>query len=152
MIRKRTFIIGAILSTALFIIGFMSWGGIFITLLPEIDGVYITDDPGGVQFRSNLLLGFTLALIPLATIFIWKLGPVSSPGKRTLSVAIIVTGIIFSVFLRRELLKFVAVPIDYNIRLEIPLEQVKFDFYALVGLIVGSVLAWLILKDKKIST
>lgn len=148
---KKSILIASLFAIGLFVIGFLTWGKIFIALLPEIDGAY-TFTSMSHEFKSTLLIGFTLALIPIASIWIWKVGPIVSVQRRVLCILMMLAGIFISVFLMRELIKFVAVPIDYNVRLQVPIEQVKFDVYALVGLIIGIALAWLLLKEKKIST
>ena len=147
---RRTIIISGILAITLFIVGFLSWGKILISILPELDGGSYQRLELFSGFTSCLLFGFTLALIPIGSVWLWKAGSIISTRKRMLSILVMVAGMIISVFLRRELIKFVTVPIDYNIQLNVPIEQVKFDFYALVGVILGGVVAWLLFREKKI--
>jgi hypothetical protein len=150
MISNQTRIIGGIVSIVLFIVGLMCWGRIFAWLLPKAGDVVWQMEHLSDGFRSSLIFGLTLALIPVGAILLWKFAPINRPGKRAISICILLAGIVLSIYVRRELIEFVSVSPIPDIKMHVPVSQAKFDIYALAGLISGCAVAWLLLKEKRV--
>lgn len=161
---KQAVIITFILSVGLFFIGLYTWGRFFDLILPIVGNVkYLSTSMTG-QFRYSMLFGLTLALIPVATILIWRFAPVFSKQGRILTVCIIILAMTLTVFSRREIIKAKATNLqtttilDYSdpsnpqqktIESGIPIESLNFELFALAGLIVGSLIAFFSLRQNK---
>ena len=163
-LSKQAVIIAIILSVALFFIGLYTWGNFFDLILPIVGNVkYLSTSMTG-QFRYSMLFGLTLALIPIATILIWRFAPVFKKQRRVLTVCIIILALTVAVFARREIIKSKATNLqpttilDYSdpsnpqpktIESGIPIETLNFELFALAGLIVGSLIAFFSLRQNK---
>src|SRR5262245_26499516 len=101
----RTLISTIIISIVLFIIGFYTWGRFLEFILPAVGNVTYYATSFGTDFRNSLLFSLTLALIPLATILIWKLAPVINKQRKVLTVCVILLSMIALVWTRREIIK-----------------------------------------------
>lgn len=145
----KTLIATGITAILLFIIGFLTRDYLFSLCIPDMEYITFSVTSINSQFNMLLLFSFTLAFIPIAAVLLWKFAPVVSSMRKTLSVIIIILGMITSVFIRRELIKFADYSIDSNIKSLIPIQQLQFEFYALVGLIAGCVAAYVLLREKK---
>ena len=160
---KQTTIIAIILSVMLLIIGFQIWGSLFILILPIVGDVKYFATALGSEFRYSLLFGLTLALIPIATILIWKFAPIFTTGRKLLTIGVIVLTITSAIFIRREMIKSQArnLPLttflDYSdpnnprqktIESGIPISTLRFEEFALGGLVAGSFIAFFLLKEK----
>jgi hypothetical protein len=105
-LSTSTIIIAIILSIALLFAGQYSWGSIFIALLPIVGDVKYFETSLAGQFINSLLFSLTLALIPIATILIWKSAPILKTQRKILTVFIIVIAVTFSVIARREMIRY----------------------------------------------
>lgn len=132
-------------------------------ILPVVDNVkYLTTSMTG-QFQDSLIFSLTLALTPIATILIWKFAPVFRTQRRILTACIIILAMTISVLARREMIKSQArnlqpttvidysdpdVPTNKSIEALIPLPTLKFEIFALIGLIGGGIISYFSLKEK----
>ncbi len=159
----RTIIIAIILSIALFFIGQYSWGDIFITILPIVGNVKYLETSLNGQFINSMFFSLILALTPIVTILIWKFAPIFNTQRKILTVCIIVLTMTASVLVRREMIKSQAkhlqptTVLDYTdpanpqpktIESGIPVSTLKFELFALAGLITGSVISFFSLRQK----
>lgn len=161
---KQTVVIAIIVAVVLFFVGLSTWGKLLALLLPIVGNTkYLSTSMAG-QFRNSILFGFTLALIPIATIFIWRFAPVFKPQRRVLTGCIIIVVMTISVLVRREMVKLKATnlppttTIDYSdlsnsqsraIESGIPIETVKFELFACAGLVIGGIIAFFTLRENK---
>ncbi len=162
-LSKQTIIIALILSVVLFFVGMYTWNSLFMLILPIVGNIKYVNSSLNGPFLISMLFSLTLALIPFATIIIWRFAPVFKTQRKILTVCIIFLSIIVSVLVRREMIKSKARnlqpttvldysdpanPISKSIYMDIPISSLKFEYYALVGLIAGSIIAYLLLKEK----
>ena len=162
-LSTQTIIIAAILSIVLFVVGWYSWGDIFIALLPIGGNVNYFETSFSGQFSNSLLFSITLALLPIATIFIWKFAPIFRTHRKILTLCIIVIAMIVSVLLRREMIKYRArhlqptTILDYadpsdprpmTIETGIPVSTIHFEIFTFGGLVLGSLISFLSLRQR----
>lgn len=160
----RTIIITIILSIALLFTGKYLWVDIFFTLLPIVGNVKYIETSLHGQFINSIFFSLTLASIPIVTILIWKFAPIFYTRRKILVVCIIVLTMTASVLVRREMIKSQAkhlqptTVLDYTdpenpqpktIESSIPVSTLKFELFALAGLITGSVISFFLLRQKK---
>lgn len=158
-----TIIIAIILSIALFCTGQYLWGNIFIALLPIVGGVKYFEASLAGQFINSLFFSLTIALIPIATILIWKCAPIVKTQRKVLTVFIIVIAVTVSIIVRREMIRYQArqlqswTVLDYTdpsnpqpkaIECGIPVSKIYFEVYAFAGLVIGSVISFLSLRQR----
>jgi hypothetical protein len=158
-----TIIIAVILSIALFLAGMQYWGSIFTSLLPIVGDVTYTSNSLTGQSMDLLKIGLILASIPIITILLWRFAPVVKTQRRVLVACIIVLAMIISVIGRREIIKSrarnlqpteiidfsdLANPTPKLIKTGIPVSSLKFDLFALIGLIGGSIISYFSLREK----
>ena len=164
-LSTRIVVVAVILSVALFVIGTYSWGDIFTALLPRIGNTGYLDTNLTGRFSSSTLFGLTLALIPIVTIVIWRFAPVVNAQRRILTVCIIVLAIIASVQIRREMIKLQArdmqstIVLDYSDPVQprpqaitngIPVSNLKFEVFALAGLLAGAIISFFSVRQKNV--
>lgn len=160
----RTIIIAIIVSFALFIFGHYIWGDLFIALLPVVGNVNYIDNSLTGQFIDTIWFSLTLALIPMATILVWRFAPVFKRARKFLTVFFIIITMTVSLLIRREMIRNEAkqlpptAVLDYinpdkqqstEIIRGIPVSTFHFERYALAGLITGSVIAFAVLRQKR---
>jgi hypothetical protein len=159
---RRT-ILTIISSIILLIIGFYTWNSLFTLLLPKIGEVKYLSDSFTWGFRSSLIFGLSLAIIPILLSLVWKLTPVKNTQSKLLSSGIVLFVMAASLFSRREMIKFRAknlMPemgsfysdhgelIQKPILVGIPLDSLNFEYYALIGVMVGCIVSFLMLRKK----
>lgn len=159
----QTIIITIILSVVLFFIGQYLWSDFFISILPIVDNVDYFDSSLNIHFINTIVFSLTLALIPITTVLIWKYAPVLKTQRKFLTVCIIILAMTFSVFVRREMIKYQAnhlqptTVLDYTdpanpqpktIKSGIPVSTLKFELFTLVGLVTGSIISFFSLRQK----
>jgi hypothetical protein len=161
---KQAVIIAIILSAGLFFIGLYTWGKFFDLILPIVGNVKYLSTSMTWQFKYSKLFGLTLALIPIATILIWRFAPIFNKQRRILTVCIIILALTVAVFSWREIIKAKATNLQPTTILDysdpsnpqpktfesgIPIESLNFELFALGGLIVGSLIAFFSLRQNK---
>lgn len=166
-LSKQAILTAILLAVVLFVIGYFTWYKFFELVLPDIGNVNYITTSFTEAFRNSLLFGLTLALIPIATILIWKFAPVITPDKRIFTVCIIIFAMIVSVYGRRKMIVTEAknlqtmTVLDYTnpsfpesrtIESRIPVSMLYFELFALGGLIAGSVFAFFAMRQKNIQT
>jgi hypothetical protein len=159
----KTTIITIILSVTLFIVGFYTWNSFFMLTLPIVGDVKYFETNLGSGFRNSLLFSLTLALIPIATVLIWKIAPVLVTQKKFLTIGIILLVMTLFVVTRREMIKYQARHLqpmnvlDYSdpanpqpktIESGIPVSTLNFEMFALAGLVTGSIISYFSLRQK----
>ena len=162
----RIIIIAIVSSIALFVVGLSTWNSFFTLMLPIVGDTRYLATSLGTSFRNYILFSLTLALIPIATILIWKYGPVINTQRKFLTVCIILIAMTTSALIRHEMIKSKArnlqptTVIDYSdpgnpvpktIESGIPVDTLYFELFILVGLIAGSIISFLTLKQKTIN-
>ena len=159
----KTVIIAIILSIALFVVGQYTWGKLFFLLLPIVGDVKYFETSLNGHFINSMMFSLTLALIPIATIIIWRFAPVIKAQRKILTVCIIVLVVTISVLVRREMIKSRArhlqptTVLDYTdpanpqpktIERGIPVSTLNFELFALAGLVIGSVVSFFSFRQK----
>ena len=162
-LSRQTIRVAVILSILLFIVGLYTWGNIFVALLPIVGAVKYLDAGLSSQYINMLLFCLTLALIPIATILVWKLASIVKTNKKILTVCLIFAGITVSVLLRREMIKYQArhiqpmTVLDYSdprnphlkaLDIGIPVSTINFEGYALAGLVAGAVISFFAFRPR----
>lgn len=158
-----TIIIAIILSIALFFAGQYLWGNIFTALLPIVGDVKYFETSLAGQFINSLFFSLTIALIPIATILIWKFAPILKTQRKVLTVFIIVIAVTVSIIVRREMIRYQASqsqsttflyhtessnPQPKTIESGIPVSKIYFEVFAFAGLVIGSVISFLSLRQR----
>lgn len=160
---KQLIIITIILSSViLFFVGLYTWSTFFELILPIVGNVKYWSTSLTGQFRDSMLFGLSLALIPIATILVWRVGPVFTKQRKALAVFIIILSMVVAVFGRREMIKLHAKnlqattilnysnpsnPDPKTIETGIPIETLNFELFIFGGLIVGSLIAFFSLRQ-----
>ena len=148
-LSTRTIIIGIVLSIVLFFAGYYSWVKLFFALLPVVNNVSYTETSPTGLFINPFLFSLTIALIPIATILIWRFAPVLKPQRKILTVCIIVICVAASILVRREMIKYKASHLQPTIiESSIPVSSLNFEIYALAGLITGSMISFISLRQR----
>lgn len=153
---KIKLILVLILSLTLFVVGFYSFGAIYESLLPRVDnGFYQVTNFIGL-FDTSLIPALVIGLTP---VFIWKTGTMAHITSRTQTIYTILIVIICmttAVLLRREMIKLYFARLinttdltNNNSNLGFPLNKVNFEYYMFSGLIVGCLLSYLLLRQRK---
>jgi len=163
-LSKQAIIIASILSIVLFIAGFYTWSSFFLLMLPIVNDVKYLDTDLSMPLWDSLVFGLTLALIPAATVLVWKLAPIFNNQRKVLTACIIVLTMMVFVIIRREVVKSQlrnlkpsttidysnpASPVQKSIELLFPIVDLNFEYFVLIGLISGSTISLFALKEKK---
>jgi hypothetical protein len=162
----RIIIFAIVSSIILFVVGLSTWSSFFTLMLPIVGDTKYFDTSFDTPFRNSMLFSLTLALIPIATILIWRYGPVINTQRKFLTVCIILIAMATSALVRHEMIKSKArnlqpiTILDYSdpanpthktIESGIPVDTLNFELFVLAGLITGSIISFLTLRQKTIN-
>jgi uncharacterized protein (DUF2225 family) len=158
--RNPSIVIGMILSVIFFFAGIFSYEFFFERTLPIIGNVKYLDNSMTGQFKKLLAYSLTLGLIPLSTVLIWKFAPVYLIKRKILTVIIISSCIFLAGLFRYEKIKSRAKEMDElqrginarpenKIEFHIPIDEVNIESYMFSGLLLGSLISYFSLKQKK---
>lgn len=142
-------------SVLIFISGLYLWGTIFELILPHVEGAYYQTIDFGGSFRSGLLFSLVLSLSPLLISLIWRFAPIISTNKKLMCIGIVIVMMAMGIFLRRQMIIGAIEDIKRyspNGSVVISSDEVSFHLYLLAGLIAGCIIAFLTLKQKKVSS
>ena len=156
MKNNSTQIILTIISAiVLFLLTITQFGNLFTLLLPKIDNLMFSPTSIGGQFRIRLLFSMVVGLTPISIYLTWRLSPISNTKKKTISGLIILVSMAFAIFLRQQSIKsaYSGMTNLKNQTSEIifnsfSIENLHFEYYLLIGLILGCVVSFFTLKDK----
>ncbi len=153
---KITLITTVLISIAFFVLGFFSFGDIYESLLPRINGgFYQVEEPIGL-FDTSLIPALVIGLTPLLIWTTWRLAHIISNRQRFFSALIVITCMMLAVLVRREMIKsYFARPasntekITEKLLVSFPLNKVNFEFYMFVGLIIGCLISYFYYNSEK---
>jgi len=148
----KTWIAVVAAALLLFVLGFLLTSSIFELLLPQENGVSIIDDPG---FSGSYVFAFIFAAIPLCAAIVWSSGHVLGLRKRLLSVVIISVAVLLALVIRHWMIaglfrKYAALQSSMEgLQASMPYSELRFGTWALGGLIIGSIIAFLTLNRRR---
>jgi hypothetical protein len=155
---KITILITIIFSIVFFFTGLFNYDSFLSLALPTDGNIkYITTNFTD-SFKQPFYFGLTLAFFPIATVFLWRITPISTMSKKMLTIGILFVFMLSFIIVRREMIKSQAsylLPTTLNIeKIEssIPLSSVNFELFAISGLVAGSFVSFFSMRQNKKST
>lgn len=145
----RIVFIAIMASIALFIIGLYCWGDIFEILLPDVGNAKYVADNFTDTFKNSIYFGLILASIPIMTILVWKFAPILNTKRKILTVFVIVFTLLTSILMRSKMVEFQAKSLQPIVfENHIPLSTLKFELFALAGVLFGTAVSFYTLREK----
>lgn len=163
-VTKVTIVVAFIIGIILFVAGMSTWSSFLNAVLPAGNGITYIDTSLNTSFLNSLVFCVALLLIPFAAVLVWKFAPIFSDQRKFFTVCIIVLSMVVSVFIRREVIKpqirkmesstmsdysDPANPVQENFMGGFPVNDLKFEYFLLVGLVAGSAISLFVLKEKE---
>lgn len=149
---KSTILITIIISIVLFFAGLFSYGSFISFTLPKTTNIIFVTTDFKDSFKQPLYFGLTLALIPLAALFLWRMGSISAINKKILSIGILLVCMILFMVARREMIIFQANHLTTSsaerFKIPMPFASIKFELFALAGLLAGGIISFFALRQK----
>lgn len=151
------------ISPLFFLLGYIGWAAFFNAVLPVNEGLQFNDEEIAAPFQQRLIFSLTLALIPVLSLLIWEMAPVVTGLRKCLVAGLLVLSMAASIFIRRELIirewrdqKTMVTydmtdpenPVPREEARLIPLSALQFEMYGLIGLVSGSIIAFLLFRRK----
>ena len=141
---KTTIILTILISIALFVVGFFSFGNINEALLPKVDNCYYQVAELGGQFKTLLVFAFILSLTPICIWATWRVAPIILNRHRVFSILTVVSCMTVAILVRQQsirsyfskLISFVG-STSGSLMLTYPIDKVHFEYYLLGGLCTG---------------
>lgn len=157
-ILKKILII-IFISLILFLIGNIIYPTIFNLTLPKIDGVNFTVGALNESFILIVQFGIILGLMPTLLLLVWYKASIESLNRKLVSLAIILSSMVLAIVLRYQMLiwhfketksSFEEFPIPgIDKYIHFPIKNLNYEYYIFVGMIVGCLIAYFILRKKK---
>ena len=144
---KKSIIIVIAIAVVLFFVGIYTCGKVIVWLLPGGNVKYVSYSLSSLS--QTLIYSLVFGLLPVCALLVWKIGAISSSSKRFISVLLILASIVVFTFLRRfwiitEINKFSSREQQFYF----PFNQVQFELYMLLGLMVGCILALFLFRKQ----
>ncbi|MBI1783349.1 MAG: hypothetical protein HYR66_18595 [Sphingobacteriales bacterium] len=155
---SRTVIIFVILvSLVLFVTGIYTYDFLFEWIRPKSENLKFSINSLGWPFRNMIVYSGMFALIPVSGLLMWKYAPVFSVGRRCINIAIVVFCVAISLIIKKIYLAFayryyyddVKTLSGEKLIFNTPIEDLNFTNYMFLGIIVGSVCSYFLLKQSK---
>jgi hypothetical protein len=153
-------IIGILLFLLFFITGFISYRDFFDVTIPDVKGVtFINVSFTEVSFNI-LVYCLTIGFIPICCMIIWRNASIHTIRKKILTVLIILICIIIGTFVGAKITLAKAISIrawtlekSLNKSLDdYPRAGILTENYMFLGLVVGSIAAYFLLRKKEKSS
>ena len=153
----KTYIQIGLVLIALFILGQLAFTSLFEFFEPKVEGIFLQVTETNRKIKTSVLFSLTLVLMPVLTIITWQFAPIVSLAKKITSALFILIFIIIAIFLRHQEVKtfFIRVVkpvvlVNDKTNAIYPIDPVKFVYYMLVGLCVGCLVSYFLLRQNKI--
>jgi glucan phosphoethanolaminetransferase (alkaline phosphatase superfamily) len=136
---------------ALFVLGFCVYPSLFEVFEPKVQGIDLVITDMGHFVRTSFLFPLVLALSPVLVFYTWKQGAIVSPGRKFISLLIVLAFVIIAILLRRQAVKAYfthaakqLVPAGGSIAY--PIDPVNFVYYIIAGFCIGCIAVYFLLK------
>lgn len=158
--RNKTILLGILLSIVFFIVAFITSGSVLEWALYSSKDVKFMSSSMADMFRQTFIYSLVVGLIPITLVLVWQITPVETIRKRLLSALMIIAFIMLAGFLRCQWVKVLAREATDYVRTKhlssqsdlqdiFPISRVHLGIYMMVGLLIGSVVAYFIFRNKK---
>lgn len=148
--RNISLVAGILLFIVFFLVGWFTYNSFVDWWLIREGARYTTHALNTLSIKS-VLFSLALAVIPLSTVLIWRLGPVLTIKRKLLVPVIIILITVLSCFAERQLEKqYIRKNSQPGYDAYIVLGKYNgIEMYMLAGVCVGSCLALFVLRQKK---
>jgi len=153
---KKEVILAGLIAIAFFILGQLLWSNLFKFFEPKIKGIeFRIIESNSKTIKTSLLVSLTLALIPILTVLIWRLGSIISSTRRIAVSLTILAFIAIGIMIRHAAVRAYFTRIANNINpskekdVIYPLDP-DFGYYMFAGLCIGFIVSYLLFRQKKI--
>lgn len=146
---KRTYVILVISSLILLIAGLYTYGLFFQLILPQNGNLQIINTSLNGQFRNHVYYTVLLGLLPITFYLTWRFGKIVSIKRRIISILIALISIILALLLRLYMIHLVTeFVVSDKILNTMTVDSLKFAQFMFGGLLLGSLISWIILRQK----
>ena len=143
-------------SIAFFAIGQLLFDRAFKFFEPQVDGILFQITEHSATVKTSVLFSLTLALIPVLTVFTWRLAHIISLNKKIASALVILIFIVTGIFVRHQEVKIYfttvvkpAVLTNGKTSMTYPIDPVNFVYYIFSGLSVGCIISYILFRKKR---
>lgn len=154
--KKAALVIIITTSLVLFILTLTQFSKLFDLLLPKIENLQYQTNEIGSQFKLGLFFSIVIGLTPIFLYLTWQLGRIEIIKRRMYSGLIVVGFMTISIILRQQVIKWtykltnLETQTEETIHNSFAIENLNFEYYLLVGLILGCIVSFLSLRDKEL--
>jgi hypothetical protein len=145
-----------LLSITLFITSFFWFPKISNLLIPKIENLNFYSINLNEQFKLNLYFSAIIGITPIFLYFTWKLAKISNKGQKVLSFIFVFIFMGITIFTRQQILKYkfknlpnLRTETDEIITNTFHIKNLNYEYYLLIGLLLGCVTSYLIFKNKE---
>lgn len=155
--KKTTLILTIVTSIVLFILIFSTFGKLFELLLPQIENLQYQTAEMSSQFRLALFFSLVIGLAPILLYLTWRLARIEMTTRRIFSGLIVIVFMVIGILFRQQLIKSTFKKLT-NLKTQtgetiynsFAIENLHFEYYLLGGLILGCIVSFFTLRDKKL--
>jgi|SRR5690606_8388348 len=145
-----------LLSITLFITSFFLFPKISNLLIPKIENLNFYSINLNEQFKLNLYFSAIIGITPIFLYFTWKLAKISNKAQKVLSFIFVFIFMGITIFTRQQILKYkfknlpnLRTETDEIITNTFHIKNLNYEYYLLIGLLLGCVTSYLIFKNKE---
>lgn len=152
--NSATLIITLVISILLFILTFLKFDSVLKVLIPN--NLTITISQVGVLFKQKFIISLVVGIAPILLYLTWRIAPIKSFFRRSISASIVILSMILALVLRKEQLKLVNEPFS-NLKTDtgeiifsntLTHDSLHFEYYLLSAILVSCFLCGIFLKEK----
>ncbi|GEM_PF-1145400 len=144
-----------LLSITLFITSYFLVPKISNLLIPKIENLRFYSTSLNEQFKLHLYFSIIIGIAPILLYFTWRLAKINNKSQKILSFLFVFIFMAISIFTRQQILKYKFKNLP-NLRTETDeiiinsfhIKNLNYEFYLLIGLLLGCVTSYLIFKNK----
>lgn len=153
--KKTTIIFTVAASLILFILTLTQYGNLLELLLPKIENLHYQTVEHGSIFKHGLFFTIIIGLLPAFLYLTWRLARIEILNRRIISTFVVMLCMVLAILLRQQLIKSTLKGIT-NIKTQsgepiynsLTIENLHFEYYVLIGLILGCILSFITLRAK----
>jgi len=155
-ISKNIYIWTLGFSIILFVLGQLLFVKAFKLFEPQIDGIFFQIIEHKATLKTSTCFSLLLFLIPIFIALTWRLGYITSLNKKIASTLFILIFVTIGIFARHQEVKIYfttvvkpALLTNGKTSIIYPIDPLNFVYYMFAGLIIGSILAFVLFKQRK---
>jgi len=144
--RRLTLFISSLI---LFIAGLYTYGFFFQFILPKNGNLQIINTSLNEQFRNHMYYSVLFGLLPFTLYLTWRFGNIDSIKKRIITTLIFIMSIVLALLLRLYMIHLVSeFVVSDKILNTMTVDSLKFIQFMFIGLLLGMLFSWIILRQK----